>query len=225
MARRDGLSRRFGRGARREGYHSRRALRVAVRSTPEGLPEGVQGSVSRLYLTTARDEIARRRPLVPKGRVVEAWVDHHDGNAVWIGDETKALLDEAGGRLKVDLSLPAERVPVYYGPKVCDLESMPREESLKARVLSAHGIAVAWITLDRFGQRASYAPASPADPVFHLRRVGGGAGHLWRLFRTRDEAVAYMREAYGAGSEGAEWALALGVADFEELLTRYAERA
>src|ERR1700741_4087024 len=109
-------------------------------------------------MTTARDEIARRRPLIPRGRVVEAWVDHHDGHAVWIGDESKALLDEAGGSLKVDLSLPAERVAVYYGPKLCDLESMPRDGSLKSRVLSAHGIAVAWITLDRFGERASHEP-------------------------------------------------------------------
>ena len=178
--------------------------------------------MSRLYLTTARDEIARRRPLVPKGRVVEAWVDHHDGNAVWIGDETKTLLDEAGGPFKVDLSLPSERLPVYYGPKVCDLESMPREESLKARVLSAHGIAVAWITLDRFGERASYEPQSPTDPVFHLRRVGGGAGHIWRLFQTRQEAIVYMAESFGQDSEGAEWAQGLEVSDFEDLVKRFA---
>jgi len=180
--------------------------------------------VSRLYVTSEKDELSRRRSLVPKGRIVEAWPDHHDGAALWIGEETKTLLDEAGGPIKVGLSLPAEQIAIYYGPQLCDLESMPREESLRARVLSAHGIAVAWITLDRFGQRASYEPASPADPVFHLRRVGGGAGHLWRLFRTRQEAVVYMRESYGADSEGADWAGALTVSDFEDLLTRFARR-
>jgi len=180
--------------------------------------------VSRLYLTIEKDEIARRRALVPKGRVVEAWADHHDGTACWIGDETKALLEAAGAPLKTHLSLPAESVPVYYGPQLCDLESMPREESLKARVLSAHAIAVAWITLDRFGQRATYEPASPVDPVFHLRRVGGGAGHLWRLFQNRPEAVVYMSEAYGKESEGAEWAYALPIKDFEELVKRFARR-
>jgi hypothetical protein len=180
--------------------------------------------VSRLYLTSAKDEIARRRALVPKGRVVEAWADHHDGSACWIGEETKALLEETGTPLAMQLSLPAESVPVYYGPQLCDLESMPREESLKARVLSAHAIAVAWITLDRFGQRAVYEPASPVDPVFHLRRVGGGAGHLWRLFATREQAVVYMRESYGKESEAADWAQGLGVADFAELLSRFARR-
>jgi hypothetical protein len=180
--------------------------------------------LSRLYLTAARDDIARRRALVAKGQIVEAWPDQGDSGALWIGDDTKTLLDSLGDPLATELALPADCVPVYYGPQLCDLESLPREESLKTRVLSARAIGVAWITLDRFGQRASYEPKSPADPVFHLRRVGGGAGHLWRLFRTRDEAVTYMNEAYGRDSEGAEWARGLGVADFEELLKRYAER-
>ncbi len=176
--------------------------------------------MSRLYLTTAKDEIARRRALVEKRRIVEAWPDQADGNAVWIGEDTRALLESIGGPLTVELSLPAESVAVYYGPQLCDIESLPREESLKTRVLSGRGIAVAWITLDRFGQRASYEPASPAEPVFHLRRVGGGTGHLWRLFRTREEAVTYMSEAYGRESEGAEWARALAVEDFAGLIKR-----
>ena len=176
--------------------------------------------MSRLYLTTAKDEIARRRALAEKGRIVEAWPDQTDGGAVWIGEDTRALLESLGGPLTVELALPAESVAVYYGPQLCDIESLPREESLKTRVLSGHGIAVAWITLDRFGQRASYEPASPVDPVFHLRRGGGGAGHLWRLFRTREEAVTYMSEAYGRESEGAEWARALVVEDFTGLIKR-----
>ncbi|MBI2491168.1 MAG: hypothetical protein HYV94_03560 [Candidatus Rokubacteria bacterium] len=180
--------------------------------------------MSRLYLTAARDEIARRRALVPKGRVVEAWPDLADGATFWLGEETKALLESVGPPVAVELSLPADAIPVYYGPKLSDLESLPREESLKTRVLSAHGIAVAWITLDRFGQRAEYEPKSPADPVFHLRRVGGGAGHLWRLFHTREEAATYMRESYGADSEGAEWAQGLAVRDFAELLERHGRR-
>lgn len=178
--------------------------------------------MSRLYLTTARDELGRRRTLLGRGQVVEAWPDQQDGSAVWIGEETKALLESVGAPITTQISLPAESVAVYYGPQLCDIESLPREESLKARVVSGRGIAVAWITLDRFGQRATYEPTSPADPVFHLRRVGGGAGHLWRLFRARQEAVTYMTEAYGGDSEGAEWARALAVEDFAGLITRYA---
>ncbi len=111
---------------------------------------------------------------------------------------------------------------MYYGPKLCDLESLPREESLKTRVLSAHGIAVAWISLDRFGERVSYEPKAPTDPIFHLRRPGGSAGHLWRLYRTKREAVVDLTERYGADSEAVEWAEALAIGNWDDLLTRYA---
>jgi len=180
--------------------------------------------VSHLYLTAARDEIARRRRLVPKGQVVEAWPDHAEPAVLWLGESSRALLEAVGAPLEANLALPANTIAVYYGPRLCDVESLPSEESLKGRVVSGHGIAVAWITLDRFGQRASSEPGSPSDPVFHLRRVGGGAGHLWRLFRTKDDAVRYMGETFGPDSEGAEWAQELAVADFAELLERHARR-
>ena len=178
--------------------------------------------MSRLYLTTEKDEIARRRGLVPKGEVVEAWADLVEPGALWLGEASKALLERAGTPLAVRLSLPADSVAVYYGPQLSDVESLPREESLRARVVSGSGIAAAWITLDRFGQRNTFEPQSPADPVFNLRRVGGGRGHLWRLFRTKPEAIVYMVEAYGRESEGAEWAQALAVEDFDGLLKRHA---
>jgi len=176
--------------------------------------------VSRLYLTTEKDEIARRRGLVPKGEVVEAWADLVEPGALWLGEASKALLERAGTPLAVRLSLPADSVAVYYGPQLSDVESLPREESLRARIVSGRGIAATWITLDRFGQRNTFEPQSSADPVFNLRRVGGGKGHLWRLFRTKPEAIVYMVEAYGRESEGAEWARALAVEDFDGLLKR-----
>jgi hypothetical protein len=89
-------------------------------------------------------------------------------------------------------------------------------------VLSAHAKAVAWITLDASGQPPAHEATSPADPVFHLRRPGGGAGHVWRCFRSKGEAVDWMQEAYGADSEGAEWARALPAEDFDALIKRHA---
>jgi hypothetical protein len=62
------------------------------------------------------------------------------------------------------------------------------------------------------------------DPVFYLRRVGGGASHVWRVFRTRAEAVTYLTEAYGAESEAVTWARALPVETFDELVKRYGRR-
>jgi len=96
------------------------------------------------------------------------------------------------------------------------------EESLQARALSARGVAVAWITLNQFGERTEYEPQSPTDPIFFLRRPRGGAAHIWRLFRTKPEAIAYMREYYGKDPEAREWAQSLPVETFEELLEHLA---
>ncbi len=179
--------------------------------------------MSRLYLVAAGEEIARRRAQLPAGRVLEAWGDLYTAGRFWLGEESKALLDSVGGPMPIELDLPATSVPVYYGPRLRDLDSLPPEESLKARVLSAHGIAAAWVTLDRFGERVTYQPTSPRDPMFHLRRRGGGAGHLWRLFPSRDAALTYMTEAYGE-RDAVEWAEAVGVQDFDALLNRYGAR-
>jgi hypothetical protein len=178
-----------------------------------------------LYLVEGKDEVVRRRALVPRGQVVEVWADHQHGGAFWIGEESKRLLDATAAPLPAALTLPDESVPIYYGPRLCDLDSLPREESVRTRALSARGIAVAWITLDRSGERTTYQPSTMDDPVFYLRRVGGGAVHVWRTFRTRDEAATYLAEAYGAGSEAAEWANQLPVESFDELVQRYGRRA
>ena len=178
-----------------------------------------------LYLVEGKDEVLRRRALVPKGQVVEAWADHQLAGAFWVGEESKQLLDAGGDALPSALTLPDDSVPVFYGPQLCDVDSLPREESVRTRALASHGIAVAWITLNRFGERNTYEPASMDDPVFYLRRVGGGVSHVWRLFRSRAEAVTYLTESYGADSEAVAWAKALPVDSFDELVRRYGRRA
>ena len=178
--------------------------------------------MTRLYFMADTPEMLRRRARVPKGSVVEAWPDMGVGGTFWVGEDSRALLDAAGeAPMTAKLALPSEAVPIFYGPQLCDLESLPREESLRARVLSSHGVAVAWVTLNPMGERASHEPKSLDEPVFHLRRPGGGSGHLWRLFRTKAAAVAWMEHTYGKDSEGAEWARALPAEDFEALLKRH----
>jgi len=180
--------------------------------------------VSRLFFVLDGADMVRRRARVPRGAVVEAWADAAvGGGTFWVGEQSKALLDAADERpMKAQLAIPAEAVPVYYGPHLCDIESLPREESLRARVLSAHAVAAVWITLDAAGRRPTPEAPAPTDPVFHLRRPGGGAGHVWRFFRTKGEAIAWMQEAYGSESEGAEWARALPADDFDRLVERHA---
>ncbi|HET8579081.1 MAG TPA: hypothetical protein VFO18_18430 [Methylomirabilota bacterium] len=180
--------------------------------------------MAKLYLMAEGGEIARRRPLLPRGQLVEAWQDLYVVGDFWLGEASKALLDGVGDPLPVKLVLESDAVPIYYGPRLRDVESLPLEESLQTRVLSAHGIAVAWISYDQFGERTAYEPTGPADPIFYLRRPGGTAAHIWRLFRARREAHAYMAEYYGKDSEGRDWTETLPVETFEELLAKHARR-
>jgi hypothetical protein len=154
--------------------------------------------------------------------LIEVWPDLHAPGEFWVGEGAKALLDEAGAPLAARLALDAASVSIYYGPRLCDAESLPTEESLQTRVLSAHGIAAAWTTLDRFGVRRRHEPRSPTDPAFYLRRAGGSAAHLWRLFQSRREATVYMAEYYGDDAQGRAWAEGLAVDTWDELIERHA---
>jgi hypothetical protein len=54
--------------------------------------------VSRLHFLLDGSEMVRRRARVPRGRIVEAWADVEvGGGAFWVGEDSKALLDEAHG--------------------------------------------------------------------------------------------------------------------------------
>lgn len=202
----------------------------------------------RLYLVAGKAEIDRRRKLLTASAIAEVLHDLHAGDVFWIGDaearrvayarpaeprprglfwmggELKALLDGVGEPLPFLLALPAEAVPVYYGPHLADIQSLPAEESLRARVLSAHGIAVLWTTYDAYGRRNEFQPAAPTDATFHLRRPRGEAAHVWRLFATRHEAMAHVGHSSGSDPEGIEWARTLPAADFQDLLERAALR-
>lgn len=180
--------------------------------------------MARLHALADAGEVAQRRKLLPRGRLLEVWPDLYVTGRSWVGDEARGLLDAAGGALPVTLSVDAAAVPVYYGPRLQDVESLPHEESLRARVLSAHGIAVVWISYDQFGGRTVYEPMGPADPIFYLRRPAGTAAHIWRLFRTKPEARVYMAEYYGRDSEGRDWAETLPAETFEDLLARHAQQ-
>jgi hypothetical protein len=178
--------------------------------------------VGKLYLIADGGEVAKRRRLVPAGRLVEAWPDLHTKGDVWMGEDAKTLLDATGEPLRPKLTLESAAVPIYYGPRLCDVESLPAEESLQTRALSARGIAVVWITMDRFGERTQYEPTSPVDPVFYLRRPGGSAAHVWRLVQSKAEAVVYMAEYFGDDPGARRWSEELAATTWEEMIERHA---
>ena len=178
--------------------------------------------MGKLYLIADGGEVAKRRRLVPVGRLVEAWPDLHTKGDVWLGEDAKTLLDATGEPLRPKLTLESAAVPIYYGPRLCDVESLPAEESLQTRALSARGIAVVWITMDRFGERTQYEPTSPVDPVFYLRRPGGSAAHVWRLVQSKAEAVVYMAEYFGDDPGARRWSEELAATTWEEMIERHA---
>ncbi len=177
-----------------------------------------------LYLIGDKEEIDRRRKLVDPSRLVEVWQDLFTPGIAWIGEASKRALDSVGQELAWLVAVDETVVPVYYGPRLRDVESLPLEESLRARVLSAHGIAVAWATYDESGARTGYQPKAPTDEMFFLRRPRGRAAHLWRLFRTKPEAVASMAEHVGTDPEAAAWAERLASEDFSGMLERFGQK-
>src|SRR5258705_2149548 len=101
--------------------------------------------MARLHALPDAAEIAKRRRLLPPGRLLEAWPDLYVAGQAWVGDEARALLETVGGALAVTLSVDAAAVPVYYRPRLSDLESLPLEASLPDLVLSVRSIAVTLI--------------------------------------------------------------------------------
>jgi hypothetical protein len=178
--------------------------------------------MSRLYLVPDAREVVRRRAQLPAGTFLEVWPDLELDGHVWVGETAKTTLDRTGPGLGDVLSVDGERVAIYYGPWLTDADGLPTEESLRTRIVSAHGIAAAWVTRDRFGHRTDYQPTSPFDATFALRRPRTSVAHLWRLFRTRDEARVYVREFYGNDPEAQAWADGLVVGSYGELLERHA---
>ena len=200
--------------------------------------------MGRIYLVTDRAEIERRR-LARPGVLIEIWPDLHAGDLFWLGDAerrkaaytaaqreeppgglywigetSKAALEEAGGPLPWQLAIDESIVPVYYGPWLKDTESLPLEDSLRARALSNRAIAVAWCTFDRTGQRVDHRPVSPLDARFFLRRPKGKTLHLFHGFRSKTEALAAMAEHAADDPEAGAWADLLTVQDFGGLMSR-----
>lgn len=202
--------------------------------------------MAHLFLVTDRPEIDRRRRLLAPGEVVEVWEALYAPDVTWLGDpelrriayqregatrppglfwlgeSAKATLDQAGTPFPHLLAIPAASVPVYYGPWLRETESLPSEEALKARVLSARGIAVVWATYDQDGARLDHQPSDPLDPVFFLRRPRGRTAHTWRLFRSRTEAVLHASQILAGDEDAARWAETIPAADFDDLLRRFA---
>jgi hypothetical protein len=113
----------------------------------------------------------------------------------------------------------SSRILIFYPDEPRDPASMPSEESVRVRVLAGHGIAATWYgTTAHPANRPLPEPATPEDVFFYLMRVGSRTNHVWRLFRTREEAVEFMGRTFPHDARAAAWAESLPVARNLDLL-------
>ena len=177
--------------------------------------------MNRIYRIDNGRAVRERQCALPRGTVVEAWLDVFEPGTVWVTDATKQLLDGAGPPLAPSAAVESAGIPIFFPDEPRDAASLPSEESLRVRVVAAHGIAVAWYgTTGQAGDRPLPEPTSPEDPFFYLMKMGGSANHAWRLFRTRDEAVDFMVRHFPDDARARAWADALPVARYLDLLSR-----
>jgi hypothetical protein len=169
--------------------------------------------------------VRERQRALPQGSVVDAWPDVFEPRTFWIGETTKRILDAAGAPLPASAVVEASRIAVFFPDEPHDRASLPSEESLRVRVLSAHGIAVTWFgTTEGMARRPLPEPVSPEDAFFFLMRMGSRINHAWRLFRTRDEAIEFMPRHFADDAEARAWAETLPAGSYSELLRRGIER-
>lgn len=172
-----------------------------------------------VFLLNQAQAVRERRGKLPRGTLAEAWPDLFEAGLFWVPEASKALLDQAGGPLTPVLSVQEAAVPIFYPIPPTHPDSLPETGSLLARVLAGHGIAVAWVGAGEALDRVPVEPVSMEDAFFFLRRAGGPVNHLWRLFRSRDDARAYAAKELRGVAEAEPWAGGLP-ASFEELLHR-----
>src|SRR5207244_10328329 len=113
------------RGRRRHARWS--ALGRARHRLPDGAPADGRfrpRSVSRLSCVADADAIVKRRALVPAGHVIEAWNDLYTPGRLWLGQDSKLLLDSVGDVIAPVVTLPASPVAVYYRPPLTDRDSL-----------------------------------------------------------------------------------------------------
>ena len=175
--------------------------------------------MSRIYRVDDGPGLRQRQRALPKGTVAEVWPDVFEPGTFWISEATRRLLEGTGGPLPQSAVVEAARIPIFYPDEPRDSASLPSEESLRVRVLAGHGIAVTW-----YGMTAPPAsrplpePGTPEDAFFYLMRMGSHTNHVWRLFRTREEAVEFMTRTFPQDPQARAWAESVPADRYLDLL-------
>ena len=169
--------------------------------------------IALLDFKAARRQIQDRWP----GRYFEIWPDVFEGGLYWVGGETKALLDDLKVPHDIRYAVDDERVPIFYGgrpPGTPDV--LPGAESVRTRTLAWRGIGVALV--EEGSGRPSLEPSGPEDAYFFLSRPRAGRYFIWRLFRSKEDARAFIRKHHFADADLEGWLAASPVERFADLV-------
>lgn len=179
------------------------------------------GMISRIALGQGLGlgELWQRLRQVLKGRYVEIWSDVFEPGIFWIADEARQALEEVRIPFTVLAQIPAECVTVYYARHLQpDPESLPDEDSVKARVLAGHGIGAVLFFIGDGAQMPPEEPTDPKDALFYLSKPGAGYYYLWRLFRSKEDAEHYVAQKFADDDAAKRWAASIPVVAYGELL-------
>ena len=162
-----------------------------------------------------------------KGKVfVEIWVDVFDPAIHWAAEVARAVLDEVGIGYRVTGEVNAEAIPVFFPAGLeTPPEILPDGDSLRARILAGHGIAAALVSVASSANPPREEPTTPEDSLFYLSKPGGGRYCIWRLFRSKEDAVYHMQRSFPDDPGGAEWIEQVRGGDYTSLLVPQKKKA
>ncbi|MBI3989395.1 MAG: hypothetical protein HY347_07235 [candidate division NC10 bacterium] len=184
----------------------------------------------KIYRLGDAAEILKRKQAIPPGVPAQVWGDVLEQSKVgllrlpkffWVDEETKMVLDGLGDPLKPLFAIDGEKIPIFSLKPPEGREGYPSETSVRVRVIAGHGIGVAWLQCDPGEARLLHEPSSPRDAFFFLKRVGFHATHLWRLFRSREDARWFVNTYSPEDPQASTWPDLLPADDFEDFLRRY----
>ena len=179
------------------------------------------GMISRITLRQGLGlgDLWRQLRQVLKGRYVEIWSDVFEEGIFWVADEARKALEEVKVPFKIIGQIPADRVRVYYAPHLQpDPESLPNEDSVKARVLAGHGVGAVLFFIGDGQTMPPEEPTDPKDALFYLSKPGAKYYYLWRLFRSREDAEGYVVQQFKDDEPARAWAASIPVLAYGELL-------
>jgi hypothetical protein len=179
------------------------------------------GMISRITLRQGLGlgDLWRQLRQALKGRYVEIWSDVFEEGTFWVADEAKRALEEVKIPFKITGRIASDRVKVYYARHLQpDPQSLPNEDSVRARVLAGHGVGAVLFFIGDGQTMPPEEPTDPKDALFYLSKPGAKYYYLWRLFRSREDAEGYVVRQFKDDEQARAWAASIPVLAYGELL-------